>query len=210
MYLKIKGNIDMRILISDFSRNRPASKENLKNFFENGVDVVGYDYEKVIELYKEKARKFDMLHPKMNLNEDWVDGNISPNDLDNLFKKFTYPLDLINCELTIVDSYIFAKGTNINLFITILENYVKSKKVRFIRNSIHDEPIVKNTILNNLKNKNFNVRIEDSIDLHDRWWFSRKEGFTIGTSFNGLQKKDTTMKMLDADELNQIINKFGI
>lgn len=46
--------------------------------------------------------------------------------------------------------------------------------------------------------------------LHDRWWYTRKSGFVLGISFNGLSIKDSTIKMLDDNELNAIINKFGV
>lgn len=211
MYLKITGNIDATLLVIDIANHGKVKENTLTTFFSNGVEVVGFENSGTIDTWRMKAEAYDSMYPKMSLNEDWVNSPIKQQKLMGLFSKFFVPLSAEACRVTIVDPYIFAKGTNVTWLSSIIIDNVKSKEIRFVRNQANDDSVIFQQIESILKNNGFNVSfINAGATLHDRWWYTRKSGFTIGISFNGINKKNSTIKMLDDAELNQIILNHGV
>ena len=211
MYFKFDGTINGTQCIIDIANCGKIRKSTMiKIINSTNVNVTGFVLDSEINEYKDKAKKYDEMHPKMTLNEDWVDNTISDDEIKELFNKFFAPLSVDTCELTIIDPYIFAKGTNYLLFLDIIKANVTSKKIRFIRNDDNDDSAIFNIICNDLKNHGFTITKVSNKSLHDRWWYTRKNGFVFGISFNGLSRKDSTIKLLEDGELNAIINKFGV
>ena len=114
-----------------------------------------------------------------------------------------------SCSITIVDPYLFSKNTNADLLYDILKNNVKSKSVRFFTNFGNDDLTTKNSVQDRLKNDGYLIEHNNRSDSHDRYWFSRIAGFTVGTSFNGIGNKLSTFSMLKQNDLSGIIKIFG-
>lgn len=211
MYFKFDGTINGTQCIIDIANCGKIRKSTMIEIINSkNINVTGFVLDSEFNEYKDKAKKYDEMHPKMTLNEDFVNNKISNDEIKKLFNKFFLPLSVDSCELTIIDPYVFAKGTNYSLLLDIIKANVCSKKIRFIRNENNDDSTVLNNISNDLQNNGFKIKLINKRKLHDRWWYTRKSGFVIGISFNGLSIKDSTIKMLDDNELNAIINKFGV
>lgn len=211
MYFKFDGAIDRIQCVMDIVKYKKIQESTMIEIINSkNINVTGFVLDSEFNEYKDKAKKYDEMHPKMTLNEDFVNNKISNDEIKKLFNKFFIPLSVDSCELTIIDPYAFAKGTNYSLFLDIIKANVGSKKIRFIRNKNNDDSTVLNSISNDLQNNGFKIMLINKRKLHDRWWYTRKSGFVIGISFNGLSIKDSTIKMLDDNELNAIINKFGV
>lgn len=206
MYFKLKGNIDI-YQIFDNENGGFDNKKFCKQIIDNDIKIEKYVTCAEIERNKEYYEK---MHPTNILNEDYIKGNLSNEEIKNLFCKFSQPLNLNNCKLTIIDPYIFSKGTDSDLLTEILIENVKKKEIRFVTNQSKIDVSIKSNIETILCNNGFTINCDYRQDIHDRWWYSRCNGFTTGISFNGLNKKNSTIKRLEQDELNNIINDFGI
>jgi hypothetical protein len=209
MYFKIEGNFDMSPCVMDKANFGEVKLDTfIELLYQSNVHIVNSFCDSEIEDWKEKAKKYDGLHPKMTLNEDFISYNISDKELKMEFNKFLGAISSNTCQLTIVDPYLFASGTNVNLFLSIVKDNVLSKSIKFIFDSSHNDLSVYNQIITSLKTDNFIIDKSPKKRLHDRWWFTRKAGFAVGASFSGLTRKDTTFKMLDDDELNSILKRY--
>ena len=70
----------------------------------------------------------------MNPKQIVLSQGISENDIKLTFNRFFKPLSADACNLKIIDPYIFARSTNVDLFFSILSENVGSRKIRFITN----------------------------------------------------------------------------
>ena len=147
---------------------------------------------------------------KKLLTEDFVPKNVGDLDLETIFKKFIGDTQIGNDEVTIADQYIFFNGTDISLLAKIIEDNIKSKKVRFVCNETKVDKGVQNNLVRLLKNKNFKIRFEKTISFHDRYRYSKSGGFLICASFNTFKKAPTIIKKLDASELYEIIKYYKL
>ena len=194
MYFKFEGSFDAETCVIDLANFKEIKKETfLKILNAKNTKITEFLLDGEVNKLKEKARYYDSMHPKMLLTEDFVENSINDAELKKLFNKFFYPLKADTCPVFIMDPYIIAKNTNVNLFVDIIKENVKSKELKIVRNSKNDEKNVFNNIDKKLKSDGFKISYCDRSDLHDRWWFTRKNGFTVGTSFNGLTRRNTLL-----------------
>lgn len=208
MYFNLSGKIDVSLIL--VKSNKKAKAEELaRQIIESGLEYEGNLLNSAVEKMKEHEKYYIEMHPKMTLNEDYIEDNISIKEIHQLFQRFFVPLRADICCLTIVDQYIFANGTNVTLLTDILKTEATSKQIRFITKSSNVDATTKNNVETILKADGFNVDINYSNQLHDRWWYTRINGFTTGISFNGLRRKESTIKMLDQSELSKIISNHG-
>ena len=130
MYFKFDGTIDRIQCLVDITKYEKIQKSTMiKIINSENVNVTGVVLDSEFNEYKDKAKKYDEMHPKMTLNEDFVNNKISNDEIKKLFNKFFIPLSVDSCELTIIDPYVFAKGTNYSLFLDIIKANVVQKKL---------------------------------------------------------------------------------
>ena len=213
MYFKFEGNVDCSKCASDIANFGYVTEETMLNILRNSqIKITDFKVDAVIKQMEERNSIYEMMHPKMLLNEDWIDKEISNSEVEKIFKKFFYPLDSDSCQVTIIDPYIFSRGTNSDLLLDVIKENVKIKKIRFVRNKSNDDSLIQKEIIRSLEEDGYKIEEINAtkLQVHDRWWYTRKAGFTVGISFNGLFRRSTTMKMLDDSELNEIIAIYGV
>lgn len=205
MYFKIEGELDVSQMLS--SKGYIDKEKFCSQLLKNKNIITNFYTCSQIEQWE---KYYLERHPKQNLNEDILFTSITEDQIKAVFKKFLIPLFANNCSLTIIDPYIFAKNTNISLLVDILSANVQSKKVRFITNYDNKDEDVEKDVKKQLINMDFNVNIKYRSDIHDRYWYTRIKGFFCGTSFNGIGRKTTMLNIFPDQDLNDIINQFGI
>ena len=206
MYFNLNGKIDVSQMLSS-TDSGIDSKKFCTQIIENGIRINEFYCNAQIEKWKNYY--YDM-HPKTRLCEDIVKKDIANDDIKGIFAKFFKPLDAENCSVSIVDPYLFSSGTNVELLSDILISNVKSKNIKFITDFSKDDFSVREYVMQKIEQAGFKPQSFNRNDSHDRYWFTRKNGFAIGTSFNGLGNKISTFTMLSSKDLNDVISIFGI
>ena len=209
MHFKLKGTTDCSLIITK-KTDVDKARELARQIIDNGLEFKGYITDAEVDKLMEYKKYYESMHPKMTLNEDYISDSITTGEIIKMFDKFFVPLDAANCQVTVVDQYIFSNGIDVALLTDIIKKNVTSLKVRFLTKQSNEVASVKNNIINVLSTFGFSVHVDYDNNLHDRWWYTRVNGFTTGISFNGFSRKESTMKMLDQSELNNIILKHGI
>lgn len=211
MYFKFEGIVDCTKCANDISNFGYIKEETMLEILKNPqIRVTGFMVDAIIKQMEERSTIYGMMHPKMLLKEDWIDKDISDSELEKNFKKFFFPLSSDSCRVTIIDPYIFSSGTNSKLLLNIIKENVKVREIRFVRNMNNDYALIRDEMIRSLEDDEYKIEEINATDLHDRWWYTRKAGFTVGVSFNGLSRKNSTIKMLDDFELNRIIARYGV
>lgn len=203
MYFNISGKMDISKMLSA-QGGRIDSQKFCEQILNNNLQIKGYKTCAEIEEYEKYYKE---MHPKMRLCEDIVKMELSDEEIKQLFKKFFRPICADVCPVTIIDPYFFKSPPFIY---DVIEENIKSQKLRIIYNSQYNENSQVNDFIANIKSKGFTVDIVDSHISHDRYWFTRVSGFTTGTSPNGIGKKISTFSMLSQKDLHAIISIFGI
>ena len=206
MYFKITGKMDVSQMLSS-ERGEIDNKKFCEQILANDLKIEGYILSSQLEQWK---KYYEDMHPRMRLCEDLAQKDISAAEITELFSKYFKPLSADCCSATVVDPYLFSEKTDTSLLCKVVEENVQSKRIRFITDFGKDDAAIKNTVLSKLQTNGFSVTTTDCKDSHDRYWFTRIAGFTIGTSFNGLGKKLSTFAILKQDDLSEIINIFCI
>lgn len=211
MYFKFEGIIDCSKCANDIANFGYIKQETMLDILKNPqIRVTDFMVDAIIKRMEEREAIYKKLYPKMLLKEDWIDKDISDSEVEENFKKFFFPLGGDSCQVTIIDPYIFSSGTNSELLLNVIKENVKIKEIRFIRNESKVDTPIRNIVIRSLEDDGYRIEEINATELHDRWWYTRKAGFTVGISFNGISKKNSTIKMLDDFELNKIIAKYGI
>ena len=164
MYFKLKGNIDI-CQIFDNENGGFNNKKFCQQILDNDIKIEKYVTCAEIERNKEY---YDRMHPLNKLNEEYIKGNLSNAEIKNLFSNFSQPLNLDSCKLTIIDPYIFSKGTDCNLLTQILIENVKKKEIRFVTNQIKIDISIKSNIETVLCDNGFTINCDYRQDIHDR------------------------------------------
>lgn len=206
MWFEVNGDIDVSMML-DSQYGGINTRKFCEQLIANQARIT--DYKTSTEIKKWKNYYLDM-HPKQYLTEDILSDSITDEEVKKAFNRFFKPLSANSCPVTIIDPYIFARSTNVNLLCSIIMDNVQSKKVRFVTKLSNADSTIKNEIETRLKESGFEIYVEDRLDIHDRWWYTRIKGFTCGTSFNGISRKTTMLNLFSDEDLTQIINKFGI
>ena len=206
MWFKVDGEIDVSTMFDD-KENGINTQKFCNQLISNNVEIVQSRTNSEIE---EWENYYIDMHPKQNLLEDILLASTSNDEVKDIFKKFFKPLSVESCCVTIIDPYIFAKGTNVNLLVTILDSNIGSRKIKFITTAANSDNVVKTDIETKLSNLGFDITIEDRKDIHDRWWYTRINGFYCGTSFNGISHKTTMLNLISDNDLNEIIKIYGV
>ena len=205
MYFKIEGTPNIAQMLS--THGGIDTRKFCNQLLENSAHITQF----ITCIEVEKWKKYYLeMHPHQTLNEDVLPDGITDAEIKSAFEKFFKPLAADACSLTIIDPYIFANGTNVALLVDILNTNIKSKQVRFVANSRNSNTSIETDIITQLKNMGFTVNIDNRTDIHDRYWYTRKNGFSCGTSFNGISRKTTMMNLFPDQDLSDIIAKFGI
>lgn len=205
MYFKLEGKIDVAQMIAQ--KGGIDALKFCNQILENDIKIT--EFLTCAEVNRWKKFYSDM-NPKQKLNEDLVQKDVTEEEIKCEFTKFFVPLSLESCRLTIIDPYIFAKNTPVDLLVSILNENVKSKKLRIITNDVNSDILIRTSVEQKLAKLGFTVDFVNDKKIHDRWWYTRKKGFLTGTSFNGIGKKMTIMTLLNDKDLSDIIDKFGI
>ena len=206
MWFEVEENIDVSLML-DSQVGGINTQKFCTQLVKNQVKIVEFKTNAEIEEWK---KYYIDMHPKQNLTEDLLPTSITDDEIKRVFEKYFKPLSADCCCVTIIDQYIFAKKTKVDLLVSILEKNVGSKQLRLITTLTHSDSVVKTEIETKLSNLGFNISIEDRNDIHDRWWYTRKKGFSCGTSFNGISHKTTMMNLIPDKDLNDIIKLYGI
>ena len=206
MWFEINGQIDVSLML-DEQVGGINTQKFCSQLVTNHVKVLGFKTSTEIEKWK---NYYLDMHPKQYLTEDVLPASITDEEVKKAFDKFFKPLSANFCRVTIVDPYIFARFTNVNLLCSIIVHNVQSKKIRFITKLSNADSTIKNEIETSLEDSGFEIYVEDRSDIHDRWWYTRIKGFTCGTSFNGISRKTTMLNLFSDEDLTAIINDFGI
>lgn len=205
MYFNVEGKMDVSEMFS--TAGGIDAQKFCKQILENNLKVTGVITCAEVEEWR---KYYHDMNPKQYLIEDVLPDSITDDEIKATFEKFFKPLNVDACALTIIDPYIFARGTNVTLLVDILKTNVTSKQIRFVTTLSKADATVKSDVENQLKLDGFVLKIEDRVDIHDRWWYTRIKGFSSGTSFNGLSRKTTTINILPDQDLNDIISIYGI
>lgn len=204
-YIKFNGEYDFTKTICEIVNDKKISKETMLDIIDSCIPI---EIKTEGVLIKELS-KLDSCKKKL-LTEDFVPKTITNINLEKVFKKFFDDTQIGNDEVTIADQYIFSNGVNIQLLSKIIVDNVKSKKVRFVYNKYKNDNQNYNSIIGNLKNNGFQINLVSTQDLHDRYWYSKTDGFLVCASFNTLQKSPTIIKKLDCQEVCQIYKYYGV
>jgi len=204
MYFNLEGNMDCAAMLSE--RGGYDSEKFCAQIKERKLEIKGTLTCAEVNKWREY---YFRMHPKQVLNEDIMERNLSDDEIKEEFEKFLNPLSVDFCRLTIIDPYLFADHTNVALLVQILRQNVKSKKIRIITKRSNVNGAIKNEFEDLLNEFDIEKKYEDSI--HDRWWYTRVNGFQCGSSFNGIGKeKLITISLLRGKDLNRIIDEYGI
>lgn len=137
------------------------------------------------------------------LTEEVFKPNISIEKFKDKMCSYFDKIETKDKKLLIIDNYLFSPKTNKELLISLLkesncsELYVITKKLNYSTK-------VFNSIFNCLQ-KNIEVQFSDK--FHDRYWIAdNKKGFLLGTSLTKVGKSFTTIKDLNCNEIESIIN----
>ena len=206
MNFKLEGDINVNSILEKRS-NEEKAKELAHQILEKKIYLTGISSE--INLYNER-----MLPRKMSINEliermNFITyKNDSITDVSKIFENAFASLEADTNELTIVDAYIFSKGTNADFLCDVLLKNVGSKKVRFITSRKALKPEIESQVTERLKLFGFQVEVIRKDIYHDRVWLTNKGGFMIGASFNGISRNQYTIILkLESEDLAKVIEE---
>lgn len=206
MWFEVEGNIDVSLMLDS-----QVGGINIQKFctqlVKNQVKIVEFKTSAEIEEWK---KYYIDMHPKQNLTEDLLPTSITDEEIKRVFEKYFKPLSADCCGVTIIDPYIFAKGTNVNLLFDILSSNVGSKSIRFITNLKNVDSSTKCSLETDLKKDSFVIDVINRSDIHDRLWYTRMKGFFCGTSFNGISREITMLNLIPDKDLSELIKLFGV
>lgn len=206
MWFEVDGQINIPSML-DNQQGGINVQKFCKQLITNQVRIVGYKTSAEIEKWK---KYYEDMHPRQYLTEDVLQTSITEEEIKTVFGKFFKSLSADSCRVTIIDPYIFATTTKVDLLISVLKSNVGSKQLRFITTDANSNLTVKNEIKTKLSDLGFSIFIENKNDIHDRWWYTRIKGFYCGSSFNGIGRKATMLNAIPDKDLNNIIELFGI
>lgn len=206
MWFEVNGEIDVSMML-DNQHGGIDTQKFCDQLIANQAKITAYETSTEINKWKVYYKE---MHPKIQLNEEFLPEGITETEVKSVFAKFLIPLAANTCRVTIIDPYIFADSTNVDLLCSILNDNVKSKKIRFVATSSKSNIIIQNEVKTRLQAEKFVVDIEDRSDIHDRWWYTRINGFTCGASFNGISRKMTMLTLIPGEDLTKVIGEFGI
>lgn len=143
------------------------------------------------------------------LNEDVLPMNLSDEDKKKYILTHLEKIKPQNEILYIMDPYIFPHNTDDNYlqFLAELLQSSKAKKTFVITHKNYNKDLY-----GDLTTNIDNVEILINENCHDRFWIvpKYKTGFVLGTSLNGIGKKLCILKILDAKEVELIIEYLNI
>lgn len=204
MYFNLEGNMDCAAMLSE--RGGYDSEKFCAQIKERQLEIKGTLTCAEVDKWREY---YFRMHPKQVLNEDIMERHLSDVEIKEEFEKFLKPLYVDYCRLTIIDPYLLASHTDVALLVQILQQNVKSKKIRIITKRSKVNDMIKNEFEVSLNE--FDIKVEYEDNIHDRWWYTRVNGFQCGSSFNGIGKdKLITISLLKGEDLNRIIDEYGI
>ena len=168
MYFKLKGTTDCSLIITK-KTDVDKARELARQIIDNGLEFKGYITDAEVDKLVEYKKYYESMHPKMTLNEDYISDSITTGEIIKMFDKFFVPLDAANCQVTVVDQYIFSNGIDVALLTDIIKKNVTSLKVRFLTKQSNEVVSVKNSIINVLSTFGFSVHVDYDNNLHDRF-----------------------------------------
>ena len=89
----------------------------------------------------------------------------------------------------------------IDIVISVIEKAEICKLKLYTDLTHHNQ---KTTIEGKLTNAGIHYVLNDTKDIHDRFWIYGENGFVLGTSLNGIAKKITRIDLLDSNEVEII------
>lgn len=206
MYFDINGNMDVSRMLS--SKNGSIDRTKFcEQIINNNLSIDGFALSSEVKMWK---TFYEEMHPKIRICEDIARKGLTKDETLMLFAKFFKPMRADCCTVTIVDPYLFAKTLNSDDLCEVLIKNVLSKSVRFLTNSRNDDKNVKSSVKHKLENVGFSTNFIDCKESHDRYWFTRVNGFVVGTSFSGIGNKCSTFSVLNQNDLNDIVKIFGV
>ncbi len=208
MYFDVNGDVDVASMLS--SEKGGIDREKFcGQILEKRLTIDGYQMNSQVEEWRQY---YTDMHPKAILLEALLKKECTKEEIEREFSKFIKPLMAADCTVTIIDPYLFAKNLDIDLFCNILADNIASKSVRIITNekNRYSNACTQKNIEQRLKDLGFKLIIKHDDQSHDRYWYSRVNGFSIGTSMNGISKKLTTLLSLPQEDLNEIIKMYGL
>ena len=204
IYIRIDNDFDLIRLLRELSERHVISLDTLINIIES-FRAAGVIIER--RFTEPSARNLNKPEERLDF---FVKKNISNADIETIFENFFSDTRIGNDKVTIADQYIFSNGVDVQLLSQIIVNNITSKKVRFLYNPKRKNQSVLQNLQATLMSKGFQVDLDTTTDLHDRYWYSKNGGFLVCASFNTLSKSPTIIKPLDSDELHEIQKYYGV
>lgn len=132
--------------------------------------------------------------------------NMTDNEKIQKFSQYIEQIGGLNGDLLIVDPYIFCKKPKENykkMLHTILENS-NYRSLRVVTDKAHyDSAFFEET----KEALGKDIQIIFTEEFHDRFWIANEcNGFTPGTSLNGVGKKYASINIMDKDDVKDIVN----
>lgn len=111
--------------------------------------------------------------------------------------------DYVYNELIIIDPYLFCKPQNgYEKMLTDILSRCGFEKIIVITQQKHMDIALYENIKNTLQK---DIRVYYSDEFHDRYWIAnQKDGFSVGTSLNGLGKKYCSIQIMDREDVGEI------
>lgn len=132
--------------------------------------------------------------------------NMTDDEKIQKFLQYIEKIGGLNGDLLIIDPYIFCKNPKDDYKQMLQTILIKSnyRTLKVVTDKTHYDSVFFEEIKKTLDK---DIRLIFTEVFHDRFWIANEcNGFTPGTSLNGVGKKYASINIMDKDDVTQIIN----